>query len=560
MGAEGRELKPDPFPAFDFRRRLIVAGAWRSIARGNQDGIVMSGAKIVAEGALTTSSLAAVLLLGTTLMGATANPAAARDADSKKHASAARAATCRFTAGGSGSDNSLIIGNLLTGMDGARHGAVLISGGRIVELVPEGGIEDAAGSAAVFDCGSLYVSPGLINPHEHTRYSFQMLTAQDREKLPVYAHREEWIPDSGVGDVADKIRYLDGTDDAKTLFWIELRHLLAGTTLIGGSGAVWGLAKNAGYRQRPGSGYAADMRTFPFGPEAMQRIRRLRSFPYEGPQSIRPEGTEDLPASTPYVPHVAEGIDLAARLEGQFFLDYVEAHESRRRFSLIHGVGLGSRDISRLGGLDVTLIWSPRSNLSLYNETANITALLGANVRIAIGTDWSVSGSYNMLEELRCADELYGSRSSSQALSSAALWRMATENGAYALGLEAVTGKLAAGLAADLMVFQKQSGDPFDDLLSATAKEVVATFVDGRLRSGNREGFSGALPDHCRFTVGAHFVCAELPDAARGLPFEFGEVLQTSRKDDIVPLYREDHQPFPNQAECAVRKRASLQP
>ena len=493
-------------------------------------------------------------------MGATANPAAARDADSKKHASAARAATCRFTAGGSGSDNSLIIGNLLTGMDGARHGAVLISGGRIVELVPEGGIEVAAGSAAVFDCGSHYVSPGLINPHEHTRYSFQMLAAEDREKLPVYAHRDEWIPESGFGDEADKIRYMDGTDDAKTLFWIELRHLLAGTTLIAGSGAVRGLAKNVGSRQRPEYEHGADMRTFPFGPEAMQRIRRLRSFPYGGTETFRPDVTGNLPARTPYVPHVAEGTDLAARFEGRFFLDYVATRQSFRRFSLIHGVGLDAADISRLGDLDVTLIWSPRSNVALYGETADIPAMLRVNVRIAIGTDWSVSGSYNMLEELRCADELHGNRSSHPALSSAALWRMATGNGAYALGLEAVTGKLAAGLAADIMVFRKQSADPFDDLLRSTAHDIVATFVDGRLRSGNREGFSGALPNDCRFTVGAHFVCVELPDEAGGLPFGFVEVLRANQKEDIVPLYREDHQPFPNQADCAVRKNASSLP
>ena len=191
--------------------------------------------------------------------------------------------------------------------------------------------------AAVFDCGGNYVSPGLINPHEHTRYSFQMLTARDREKLPVYAHRDEWIPESGFGDGEDKIRYKDGTNDAKTLFWIELRHLIAGTTLIAGSGAIRGLAKNAGSRQRPEYEYAADMRTFPFGQEAMQRIRRLRSFAYDGEEAFRPELTEDLPARAPYVPHVAEGTDLVARLEGRFFLDYVATRKSLRRFSLIHG-------------------------------------------------------------------------------------------------------------------------------------------------------------------------------------------------------------------------------
>ena len=511
----------------------------------------MNGPKIGAGGA----SLAAALLLWTMLLGAASDSSAARESDSSEHASVAPAGMCRFTAGGAGSDEALIIGNLLTGTDGAQFGAVLISGGRIVELVAEDGIEAAAASAAVFDCGRNYVSPGLINPHEHTRYSFQMLSGRDRDKLPVYAHRDEWIPESGFGDGADKIRYKDGTDDAKTLFWIELRHLLAGTTLIAGSGAVRGLAKNVGSRQRPVYEYAADMRTFPFGPDAMQRIRQLRSFPDPGAEAFRPEVTGDLPARAPYVPHVAEGTDLVARLEGRFFLDYVATHKSLRRFSLIHGVGLDSGDIARLGDLDVTLIWSPRSNVALYGETADIGALLRENVRVAIGTDWSISGSYNMLEELRCAAELHGSGSGSPVLSSTDLWQMATGNGAYALGLEAVTGELEAGLAADIMVFRKQSGDPFDDLLRATAAEVVATFVDGRLRSGNREGFSGALPNGCRFTVGAHFVCAELPNAASGLPFGFEEVLRANQKEDIVPLYREDHRPFPNQAECAVRTR-----
>lgn len=502
-----------------------------------------------------TRSLAAALLFWALLMGAAADSSAAHAFDSDEHVSAVPAGTCRFIAGGFESEKTLIVGNLLTSMDGAQYGAVLISGGRIVELVPGDGIETAAENAAVFDCGRNYVSPGLINPHEHTRYSFQMLTARDRERLPVYVHRDEWIPDSGFGDGADKIRYKDGTDDAKTLFWIELRHLLAGTTLIAGSGAVRGLAKNVGSRQRLEYEYAADIRTFPFSPKAMQRIRRLRSFPYDGEEAFRPELTGDLPARAPYVPHVAEGTDLVARLEGRFFLDYVATHKSFRRFSLIHGVGLDPADIGRLGDLDVTLIWSPRSNVALYGETADIPALLRENVRIAIGTDWSVSGSYNMLEELRCAATLYGSGSSSPVLSSVDFWQMATGNGAYALGLEAVTGKLAAGLAADIMVFRKQSADPFDDLLRSTSHDIVATFVDGRLRSGNREGFSGALPNDCRFTVGAHFVCVELPDEAGGLPFGFGEVLRANQKEDIVPLYREGHQPFPNQAECAVRQR-----
>ena len=511
----------------------------------------MNAPQIGAEGVSVTSSLSAALLFWTMLTGAVADSSAAREPDSDEHAIAASAGMCRFTAGGSESERTLIIGSLLMGTDGAQYGAVLISGAGSSPLVPEDGIESAAGDVAIFDCGRNYVSPGLINPHEHTRYSFQMLTARDRGKLPIYAHRDEWIPESGFGDGADKIRYQDGTDDAKTLFWIELRHLLAGTTLIAGSGAVRGLAKNVGSRQRPEYEVCRRHEDFSLRPGSDAAHPPIAVVSRPGHGSLSSGGDRGPSHGRTIRPARGGGHGPCRPVEGRFFLDYVATHKSLRRFSLIHGVGLDSGDIGRLGDLDVTLIWSPRSNVALYGETANIPALLRENVRIAIGTDWSVSGSYNMLEELRCADELHGNRSSSPALSSADLWQMATGNGAYALGLEGVTGKLAAGLAADIMVFRKQTEDPFDDLLRATAAEVVATFVDGRLRSGNRNGFSGVLPDDCLFTVGAHFVCAELPNEAKGLPFEFGEVLQANRKEDIVPLYRDDHRPFPNQAECA---------
>ena len=507
--------------------------------------------------ASATRCIAAGLVVWAGLTGAAPGCFTAAASEAEHLPTAALSGKCRFTAGASPSDTSLIIGNLLRSADGADYGAMLISNGRIVAFVPPERIDAASRDVATFDCGGLYVSPGLINPHEHTSHSFQMLTDADRARLPFYAHRDEWNPNSGVGDSAAKIRFTPGTEDAKKIFWVELRHLLAGTTVIAGSGAVWGLAKNAGYQQREEYEYSADMKTFPFSRETMKQIRALpEGYPHQGRKSFLPQVTESLPTTAAYVPHVAEGTSPAATLEGLFFLDYVADNRSLRRFSLIHGVGLGLRDVRRMDDLDVTLIWSPRSNVSLYNATVDIAALVREKARIAIGTDWSISGSYNMLEELRCAAELYGSPSGSQTLSSADLWQMATRNGAYALGLEARTGRLAVGLAADIMIFRKQSDDPFDDLLRTTAREVVATFADGRLRSGNRNGFSSALPEDCSNTIGDHFICARLPNPARGLDFDFRQLRKANQQENTVPLYREGGQPFPNQAECRIRQEA----
>ena len=60
--------------------------------------------------------------------------------------------------------------------------------------------------------------------------------------------------------------------------------------------------------------------------------------------------------------------------------------------------------IERLGNLDVTLVWSPRSNLALYGATVDVPTALRAGARVAISTDWSYSGSYNLFEEFRCAE------------------------------------------------------------------------------------------------------------------------------------------------------------
>ena len=50
------------------------------------------------------------------------------------------------------------------------------------------------------------------------------------------------------------------------------------------------------------------------------------------------------------------------------------------------------------------LIWSPRSNITLYGDTARVTIASRLGVNIALGTDWMPSGSMNLLRELKCAD------------------------------------------------------------------------------------------------------------------------------------------------------------
>ena len=135
-------------------------------------------------------------------------------------------------------------------------------------------------------------------------------------------------------------------------------------------------------------------------------------------------------------------------------------------------------DYALMREFDVTLVWSPRSNLALYGETIDLEGALELGVRIALSTDWSPSGSFNMREEAKCARRV--ARDAGVALPAEALWRMSTGNGAYALGLEGRFGAIRPGLRADLVLVGHAGGDPHDAVLMATDENLLAAWVDGR--------------------------------------------------------------------------------
>ena len=394
----------------------------------------------------------------------------------------AESSPCRFTpaASADGSSPGLILGAEVLLPEGSRpdYGVHIRFNGGLGAVGEFDSVRSAIPDAAVLDCrGAAVLSPGFVNAHEHPAYSYAF---PDANLNSGYTHRDEWrLGTNGMLQlpIPERLIYQPGDRrSAAILLAMELRHLLGGATTIAGPGGLPGVVRNIERQRGPGDielyDYEADVEVFPF---SFQVVEDLREECAGGPVHRFTRESYDELAFMAYVAHVGEGrkANCAARLEVARYLRHAQRRD--RRYALVHGVATKREDYALMREFDVTLVWSPRSNLALYGETVDIAGGLNSGVRVALSTDWSPSGSFNMREEIRCARRVAGG-----ALSSYTLWQMSTVNGAYALGLEDRLGVIKPGLRADLVLVGHGGGNPHDAVLTASHREVLGAWVDGR--------------------------------------------------------------------------------
>ena len=119
--------------------------------------------------------------------------------------------------------------------------------------------------------------------------------------------------------------------------------------------------------------------------------------------------------------------------------------------------------------------------LALDPEMVVVMITAHAGVNVAVGTDGAASNNdLDLLGETRTAALLAKAvAGSATALDAHRALRMATLNGARALGIEAETGSLELGKAADIVAFdlsglaQQPVYDPVSQLIYATGRECV---------------------------------------------------------------------------------------
>lgn len=75
----------------------------------------------------------------------------------------------------------------------------------------------------------------------------------------------------------------------------------------------------------------------------------------------------------------------------------------RAGVNIIHGVAIPAAGFVDMAKAGVGLVWSPRSNIELYGDTADVAVAHVAGVTMALAPDWSPTGSVGMLGELQYA-------------------------------------------------------------------------------------------------------------------------------------------------------------
>ena len=151
------------------------------------------------------------------------------------------------------------------------------------------------------------------------------------------------------------------------------------------------------------------------------------------------------------------------------------------RFQAVHMTQISDDDLALLVESNSSVIHCPESNLKLASGFCPVERLWQAGVNVAVGTDGAASNNdLDLLGETRTAALLAKAvAGSATALDAHRALRMATLNGARALGIEAQVGSLEIGKAADIVAFdlsglaQQPVYDPVSQLIYATGRDCV---------------------------------------------------------------------------------------
>ncbi len=378
-----------------------------------------------------------------------------------------------------GASDRFLLRGVVLAPSGAMVGEVLVEGTTITCVASSCSSDSWAMGATVIETNGV-ISPGLIDAHNHGL--FNIFDQTDWAPSRIYGNHNQWSSESRYSEVVDAKQYLNGEAGSPIDLgcemekYAETKALIAGTTSTLASA---GTPKNC-----------------------FQSLARSIDTPHNdlGSDFVQvstlgvPSATEartvcnaiNAKTTTAYVIHVGEGTDTSALNEWTALANVAGGCLIDTHTTIVHGTAFTSTQFAIMATNNMALVWSPRSNASLYGQTTNIPAAIAAGVRtIGLGPSWSLGGSVNMLDELRFADN-WDNANWGNILTRKRVFEMATIEGARALGVSSYIGSIEVGKRADLFVYGGTLANAYDDLFDVTPTTVRLVMVDGRVLYGDK--------------------------------------------------------------------------
>jgi cytosine/adenosine deaminase-related metal-dependent hydrolase len=352
-----------------------------------------------------------------------------------------------------------------------EQGTVLVQDGRIVASGAH--VTLPAGTKVVHTDG--IIAPGLIDLHNHLSWNIfprwkpieEFGNRYDWQQKPVYKIQmtvpHDLIAKQGLECEAER--------------YAEVKAITEGETSVTGSmhgSCVQHLTRNLDVDPELGPGLGKilyDVFPLQMNPQALAEA--------DAALSAHPRGTLLIHLGEG-APHDAAAMREFAMLKGRGLL--------RPGVSLIHGVAITPEGFAEMAASGVGLVWSPRSNVELYGDTANVAAAKAAGVHMALAPDWSPTGSVGLLGELNYAS-LWNQTQATPPFTEKDLVMMATTNAAELVNLPGQIGSLAPGHAADLIVLRKSGDgsehDAYWTITHSSPQDLELVLIGGRALYGD---------------------------------------------------------------------------
>jgi len=158
-----------------------------------------------------------------------------------------------------------------------------------------------------------------------------------------------------------------------------------------------------------------------------------------------------------------------------------------RHVALAHCIHLNDEEIEILRTSQTNVVHCPSSNLKLGSGIAPIVKLLEQGISISLGADGAACNNrLDMFTEMRTAALLQKALHGPEVIPANRALRMATIDGAKALGLDAEVGSIEVGKRADLAIIRLDQlhSTPVEDVVSAVVYSAQPNDVDTVLIDG----------------------------------------------------------------------------